>query len=171
MNNKMKSAIVLGSSRSKGNTSSLVDYVANQMDAQIFDLNHYEIAPYQYEDNPDDDFFLLMDQLLDFDRIVLASPLYWYSASAQMKAFIDRWTELLRGEKDKGRRLRGKHSMLLATGGSPTPPSCFEDVFSMTFNYLGMDYQGMLYCGCPNGFNLPDHQQEIDSKIADIHFA
>ncbi|MDP3058849.1 MAG: flavodoxin family protein [bacterium] len=38
-----------------------------------------------------DDFADLSDELIAADIWVLATPLYWWGASAQLKAFIDRW--------------------------------------------------------------------------------
>jgi multimeric flavodoxin WrbA len=144
----MKTAILLGSSRSQGNTAQFAKAVGNKLDADYYDLNDYQIGVYDYNNaNASDDFQPLMDTLLRYERLVLASPVYWYSASAQMKVFLDRLTDLLEFNKDKGRLLRLKKAVLLATGHNQSAPACFEQMFASTFHYLGMDYQGMLYRG------------------------
>lgn len=38
----------------------------------------------------------LIDQLLEHDTVVFATPIYWYSMSVLMKLFIDRWSQILR---------------------------------------------------------------------------
>lgn len=163
----MKTAIILGSSRSHGNTAALAKFVCAEVKAEYFDLANYHIAPFSYDNDYQDDFSRLVDQLWQFDRLILATPMYWYSASAQMKVFLDRLSDLLSFDKDKGRALRGKSAALLATGVNPIPADCFEQMFALTFHYLGMGYQGMKYCVCPSSFELSDHKQAIQAFIAD----
>lgn len=156
-----KTAIILGSARSDGNTGALVNYTAELLNADVFDLNEHQVLPFDYLGSADDDFRSLSAHLLNCDRIVFATPMYWYSASAQMKAFLDRLTDFLREEKDKGRQLRGKQAFLLATGATEIPANCFQEMFSLTFNYLGMIDEGMLYCDCSQGFDLRSHAMKV----------
>ena len=165
---KMNTAIILGSSRSQGNTSALAGVIKESLGADYFDLNDFVIAPYCYDNSYQDDFAELIDKLLSYNRLIFASPMYWYSASGQMKIFLDRLSDLLGFEKDKGRLLRGKSVALLATGVDETPPSCFEQMFAMSFKYLGMKYQGMNYCSCKNEFRFSDHQASIETFISKI---
>jgi multimeric flavodoxin WrbA len=141
----VKTIIVLGSSRSDGNTRALVDNLAESYSADILDLNQFHIQAYCYSGKYNDDFKNVMQTLLNYERIFLATPMYWYSASGTMKIFLDRWCDLLTTEKSYGRMLRGKHTGLLATGHDLEPPACFEQMFSLTFEYLGMKYDGMKY--------------------------
>lgn len=153
--------IILGSSRSDGNTSALCHIFATRINATVVNLNDYEISPFDYNANYKDDFLSLMAGVLKYDRIILATPMYWYSASAQMKTFIDRWSDLLNTEKTKGRKLRGKQVVVLATGNNEVPPNCFEQMFQLTFRYLGMNYRGMLYCQCDQQFSADQHKADI----------
>ncbi|WP_394172581.1 flavodoxin family protein [Thalassotalea litorea] len=138
--------ILMASSRSRGNTAILADKVSSEIGASILNINDFEIRPYNYENhNQDDDFIALIDELLNYQRIIFASPVYWYGPSAQLKLFFDRITDLLDEHKEKGRRLKGKNAALLATGYDLKPKSCFEEAFSLTFQYLKMNYEGMLY--------------------------
>lgn len=161
----MKTAIILGSSRTNGNTGQLSQHISNEIAADLFDLSLFNIKPYDYDANYNDDFTRLMNQLLSYERIILATPMYWYSASAQMKTFLDRISDLLSIEKNKGRELRGKFGALIATGGDKTPPNCFEDVFKMTFKYLGINYQGMAYCECADTIKINEHEIDIQRFI------
>lgn len=165
----VKTAIVLGSSRSSGNTASLAIAAQDRLDAELFDLADYKIEPYSYDYEQDDDFLDLIEQLLKFDRIIFASPIYWYSASAQMKIFLDRLSDLLDINKDKGRALKGKQAALLATGYIEQPPACFEQMFELTFNYLGMRYQGMNYSSCDPDFDLAKHRSKLSAFVLSLH--
>ena len=86
----MKTIILLASSRSQGNTAQLAIYFAQKLDAPLLDLTQFNIKPFDYEGNYHDDFQTVIDTLLSYDRIIFATPMYWYCASAQMKTFLDR---------------------------------------------------------------------------------
>lgn len=158
-----RTVIIVGSSRSTGNTAELAIAIASKLQASVIDLNQYQIAPFDYEfKNRDDDFLALMKQVLSFDRIILATPMYWYAPSAVMKTFMDRISDLLKVEKDLGRQLRTKKAALLGTGCDAIPAACFEQIFQLTFDYLGMAYQGMLYASCENEFIHAEHLLAIE---------
>jgi multimeric flavodoxin WrbA len=59
--------------------------------------------------------------LPDYDVIVMATPLYWWSFSAQIKILVDRVYSLIKfSEKGEMRTpLAGKVMALMATGGGP----------------------------------------------------
>ncbi|MFC1847098.1 flavodoxin family protein, partial [Chloroflexota bacterium] len=94
---------IVGSPRPKGNTNYLVDRAleaAEELGAQVkkIDLSKYKINPcLGHDDCPSfecctqkDDAVWILDESLNADGIILATPVYWYNVSAQMKAFIDR---------------------------------------------------------------------------------
>lgn len=56
-----------------------------------------------------------------YDVIVLATPLYWWSYSAQLKIFIDRLYSLCKfgGHGEHRMALAGRKLALIATGGGP----------------------------------------------------
>lgn len=165
-----KIAILLGTSNNKGNTKSMVEYVADKAKATVFNLSDYSISPFDYEHkNSDDDFISLVEQLLEYDHIIFASPVYWYTMSAQMKVFFDRISDLLHVKKELGRKLRGKSSSVLSTGSTLKPERSFEEVFINSFDYLNMDYKGMLYCFCESTFDLNDHEVNINERIEKIY--
>ncbi|EKE77403.1 flavodoxin family protein [Gallaecimonas xiamenensis] len=157
----MNTITLLGSARGNGYTATLAEAIG----FRVLNLNDYLIRPFDYRGNgTGDDFLPLMDKLLQYDRILLASPLYWYSMSGQMKVFLDRITDLLTHHKTMGRRLRGKAAGVIASGGAQVPPPCFEEPFRLTFGYLGMDYQGMSYLDTSQGLD-----DAVLAKVAANH--
>lgn len=162
----MNIAIVFASSRARGNTYQCAQYLRAATGAKLFDLSNYSISFFDYEHlNIDDDFIKLMTELVKFDHIIFATPLYWYSMSAQMKVFIDRFSDLLMVDKNLGRKLKGKACSLISTGYDPQAPDCLWQPLKLTADFLRMTYQGMLYCSCTENFDLLDHQSAMDKFI------
>ena len=165
----MKTAVILASSRKNGNTHQLVQCYINRHSGDVFDLSDFEISVYDYEHhNSDDDFIKLINRLLKYDRLVFATPVYWYAMSAQMKVFFDRLSDLLTVNKQAGRRLRGKSCFVLATGTDDSAPQCFAQPFRLTCDYLAMRYLGMLYCKCDPDFDKEQHIEKIRLQLDKI---
>ena len=58
--------------------------------------------------------------LPEYDVIVLATPLYWWSYTAQLKIFIDRMFSLMKLSGDEHKSaITGKNLGLIATAGGP----------------------------------------------------
>jgi multimeric flavodoxin WrbA len=166
MNN---TAILLGTSNQKGNTAELVSNISKIENIKVYDLKNYNISPFDYEHkNIDDDFIGLVQHLLKYDMIIFASPVYWYAMSAQMKIFFDRLSDLLHIKKELGRQLRGKSTAILSTGASAEPERSFEEVFINSFEYLNLNYKGLLYCYCKDDFNWIEHKNDIENKLDKI---
>jgi multimeric flavodoxin WrbA len=108
-----------------------------------------KIGYYSYKNaHEDDDFLPLIQRLLYHDTWVIATPLYWYSMSAQAKTLLtllDRLTDLITLHKDQGRLLRGRGMAVLCSGTDPTLPHGFEEPFSLTCAYLEMRFLGTHY--------------------------
>tara|TARA_B110000881_G_C18405476_1_gene428159 strand:- start:208 stop:669 length:462 start_codon:yes stop_codon:yes gene_type:complete len=146
----MKVAVILGTSKSDGNTRQFVDSFVEKSGARIFDLALHNISFFDYaHTNKTDDFLPLMHELVSYDHIVFATPVYWYSMSAQLKIFFDRFSDLLTIEKDLGRKLKGKSISVLATGYDLVCPECFIQPFEMTANYLELSFKGCDYVSIP----------------------
>lgn len=104
------------------------------------------VGYYSYDRaNEADDFLPLVSRLLHHNTWVIATPLYWYSMSAQAKTFLDRLTDLITTHKKTGRQLRGRSLAVLCSGTDPAPPQGFEEPFSLSCSYLGLQYLGMHY--------------------------
>lgn len=138
--------IVLGSSRSRGNTRMVVDAAFSNDRHRLVDLNELSFSEYDYAHaNRDDDFSALADSLVASDRIVLATPVYWYSMSTTMKRFVDRLSDLVTIRKPLGRAL-ARHSLYaVATSTDPELPPGFEQTFKSTAGYLDMVWGGCLH--------------------------
>lgn len=150
---KANTVIILGSSRSHGDTRQVADFLAGQTGSDLIDLNDFDISYFDYEHrNAGDDFLPLMERVIaNYDRIVFATPVYWYSMSAVMKTFFDRLSDLLKIRKELGRQLRGKSMAVLSCSRADDVDYDFEIPFRLSANYLGMDYLGHLHAWTEGG--------------------
>ncbi len=138
--------VINGSARSNNNTSQLVKHLLGN-DINIIELIESKVYHYNYKGvyNADDSFQDIVDQMLDAQLIVLATPVYWYTMSGHMKAFLDRWTDLVSTHKEKGRALKGKKIAVISQSTSDAMPEGFEIPFKLTAEYMDMIYVGSLF--------------------------
>ncbi|HEX7433409.1 MAG TPA: flavodoxin family protein [Anaerolineaceae bacterium] len=154
--------ILKSSPRTNANSSVLADQVADgarSAGAQVesFELGKMHIQPCDACEGChgstgegicilDDDMTALYPKLREADAIVLASPIYWFTYTAQLKLCIDRWYAL---ETTRGNALHGKTlGIILAygdtdpcTSGAVNAIRTFEDMA----RYLHMPIAGMVY--------------------------
>ena len=144
---KTNTVIILGSSRSHGETRQVCDFIVEKTGFDLIDLNQFDFSYYDYEHrNAGDDFLPLMERIIEkYDHIYLATPEYWYTMSAVMKNFLDRLSDLLTIRKDLGRRLRGRAMGLISCAGHDVLKPGFEMPFEESAKYLGMKYLGHLH--------------------------
>ena len=153
---------IQGSPRRKGNTSILLDYFLNE--AERLGAQAYNLQVAKKNINPclgcgncekhgfciiDDDMREVYFLLRRADFIVMATPIFFYSVPAQLKALIDR-TQTLWARKyvhnlnDPGRKWR---TGFLLSVGATKGKNLFEGV-SLTARYffdaVGAGYQGSL---------------------------
>lgn len=143
---------LIGSSRSDGNTWHFLEHINTEFNYRVIDVSARSISYFDYEyQNIDDDFIPTIGELLAYSTIGFVSPVYWYTVSAQLKTFIDRFSDLLVKRKDLGRALAGKQTFLLATGGTDDVlPQGMEDCIKLTSEYMDMTFAGSFYakaCG------------------------
>lgn len=142
----IRAAVLLASSRSDGNTRQLVEAAFPPDVARYEDLARLRIGYYSYDQSQEgDDFLPLIDRLLEDRLWVVATPVYWYTMSAQTKTFLDRLTDLLTTHKDRGRRVRGKSWAVVSSGSEELLPPHFEEPFALTCEYLSVRYLGAHY--------------------------
>ena len=93
-----------------------------------------------------DDMQMLYPKLRRASAIVVATPVYWFTLSAQAKLCIDRWYAL---ETPEGSALRGKKFALLMSYGDSDPYLAGAVNAIRTFQdmcrYLHADLAGMVY--------------------------
>ena len=139
-----KAVIILGSSRSNGDTFKVVSKIKEFLSCDIIDLNSYHISYYDYNhDNRGDDFMPLIKEIIkEYQIIILGTPVYWYTMSAVLKTFLDRFSDLLTIEKELGRQLRGKELGVISCSLGSKVDDEFWHPFKKTADYLGMKYLG-----------------------------
>jgi multimeric flavodoxin WrbA len=154
--------VLKGSPREKGNSSILADRVAAGAEAagarvESFFLHDMDIKPCDDceachktgECVISDDMQILYPKLRDADGIVVASPIYYFTVSAQTKLCIDRWYAL---EDDDARSaLAGKKlAVVLTYGNSDAVASGVVNAihtFQDMCRHIKMDIAGIVY-GC-----------------------
>lgn len=142
-----KPLVILGSARKGSDTRKIVERLLNGRECVILDLLDFEISPYQYEGNypVTDQFLEVVDQMVQHDRIVFATPVYWYAMSGLMKTFYDRLTDIVTVHKPLGRQLAGKETYLIAVGSDEALPQGFEVPVMKTSVYFGMQFRATYY--------------------------
>lgn len=144
--NLTQSLILLASSRPNGNTEQLSNLIAEKFSSKIINLSKLNISQYDYNHaNITDDFIPLVEQIQNYQKIIFATPIYWYAMSAQMKLVFDRLSDLITIRKEIGRSLAGKQSFLITTGTDSALPEGFEIPFKRTSEYFNVAYLGCLY--------------------------
>ncbi|QWB23730.1 MULTISPECIES: flavodoxin family protein [Streptomyces] len=98
---------VLGSARAEGNSELLARRAAEQLppdvEQQWIDLSEHPVPDFEDLRHDSDhvrptegNHALLLDATLAATDIVIVTPLYWYSVSAQTKRYLDYWSGWLR---------------------------------------------------------------------------
>jgi multimeric flavodoxin WrbA len=164
---QIKVLIVKGSPREHGNSATLADQVAagaRSAGAQVESvyLHALDIRPCDGCDFCqgaadmgcviEDDMQLLYLKIREADAIVYASPVYWFTVSAQLKLFMDRCYALGGGsDYVASHALAGKRiGIVLAYGGDdPFDSGAINAIrtFQDVFNYIPAEIEGMVY-GC-----------------------
>lgn len=155
-----KTVIIIGSSRKNGNTTRIVSVIANQSNIEVINLSDYNFSYYDYESkNRDDDFFELVKGIIEkYDTLIFATPVYWYSMSGIMKVFFDRFSDLIRIEKETGRKLRGKNMAVISNSHDSELEYNFYIPFKKSADYLGMNYLGEKHFSA----DLPLEKQNLE---------
>lgn len=170
----MKVIAFLGSPRENGNTELLLREAIRGIEesgfaVQVFNLNQMNILPCQNCGGCDDtgicinedDMAQIYDAIRTSDRIILASPVFFFSVSAQTKIMIDRcqcfWCEkyLLKKPIPEGPYKRKGLLLLVAGMKKETGIECAEVTAKAffrtisvpehkTLGFLGVDAQGAI---------------------------
>ncbi|MCF8414369.1 MAG: NAD(P)H-dependent oxidoreductase [Melioribacteraceae bacterium] len=160
----MKSLIIMGTSRGDGNTKLITKKLGKLIASEIIELNELDISYYDYlHENKNDDFIPLAEKIVQQDIIILSTPVYWYTMSAQLKTFLDRTSDLITIRKDLGRQLNGKKMFVLSSGSQPVLPPHFDEPIRLTANYFGMDFLGSEYFFFDkDGVIAPNHEEKLN---------
>jgi len=163
---KSNSIIIMGSSRSDGETRVMVEELVMHTGSEIIDLREKNISYFDYEHkNLEDDFFPTIEEALEYDNIVFATPVYWFSMSAIMKTFFDRFSDLLHQRKDLGYQMKEKNMYLLTNSSTAVLTRHFETPFIDTADYLSMEYKGNAHGYLKDG-SLPQEVKDAIKRFA-----
>ncbi|AXT51832.1 FMN reductase [Aquimarina sp. BL5] len=164
-----KGIIIQGSSRSDGDTNTVVSYLKDVTGFDVVDLNQREINYFDYEfKNEDDSEVIFKNIVQNYQTIVLATPVYWYTMSGIMKVFLDRISDYLYKEKDFGRMLRGKEMAMISCSNDDDRADEFHLPFSRSAAYLGMDYLGDVHAWIKGKELSVEVKEKIDALALKI---
>lgn len=160
----MKTLVLFSSANKQGNTAKTIEHIAADHTVEVVDIDLLTITPYRYENRyPADDFYPLVEKMLASDNIVFASPIYWYSVTAPMKALIDRMTELLDVAelKPKARALESKRGFVLTSSGKQAICPTFHSFFEGLFRYFNIEYAATLHAACNSGYSIDSKEVSL----------
>lgn len=158
----MKTLVLFGSPRKDGNTRRLTEAFTDvlkeeQKEVRVLYLNDLNVRPCQgclscAEKGicrMTDDMRDIRKYFMESDLIVYATPVYWSAPSGQLKVVIDRCIAFFDGEYNS--RVKGKKAVTLMTCADGDTATCQPaiDMFTKTFEGLGIDYLGnVVAAGC-----------------------
>ncbi|MGW5786147.1 NAD(P)H-dependent oxidoreductase [Streptomyces sp. NPDC003757] len=145
-------AFMLGGSRTGGTTESLARRAAGGLPAEAgqswLNLSGLSFAPGAAAESRAAEEALL-EATMDHTDIVVVSPLYWYSASAQTKLYLDHWASwMARPGLDFRARMAGKTLWAVSTfaRGEARDAQPLVGMLERTARYLDMAWGGALLC-------------------------
>ncbi len=183
-----KVVILLGSPRKNGNTAALAERIAAGAKAagakvETVYLHGMKIAPCTACEGCTkpkargcvihDDMDALYPKLKKADVLVFASPIYWFTVSAQMKLAMDRCVAIIgpRSHAFRGKRI----GLAFAFGGADVFDSgCINAIrtFQDAFRFLGATIVGMVYASAfragdiRSNAKVMDEATELGRKLA-----
>ncbi|TVX87130.1 flavodoxin family protein [Paenibacillus agilis] len=173
--------IIQGSARERGNTEQLTELLTEGLDVTTIRLREYEIeqivdkrhAPEGFEPI-EGELRTIVEQMLEHDTLVFATPLYWYGMSGSMKVFIDRWSQCLRDEQLQFKeRMKGKKVYLVVVGGPNAKMTglAFVQQFRHICEFMGMSFEGWIIGrGSKPGDVLEDKQTIAEVQQLNLQF-
>jgi multimeric flavodoxin WrbA len=160
-----KVVVLKGSPRKAGNSATLADQVtagAESVDAQVesFYLHGMDIQPCDACDSCqgtedidcviEDDMHILYPKLREADAVLFASPVYWFTITAQLKLVIDRFYGLTADiDEPENHVFAGKRIGIVLTYGGDDPYDSGAinaiRMFQDTFNYVPAEIVDIVY--------------------------
>ena len=156
--------IISGSPRKDGNTAALVGWFADGARAsganvEVVDVGRmpFKVAGcsacrscqqlLKYECVIKDGGKQVLDRMLEADVIVMATPLYFYGPSAQLKVIVDRMFSLFKWDNAAGTMqtpMKGKLFALILSAFEDEGLDVVEKMFKITADYTGMPFASLL---------------------------
>lgn len=149
-----KILVLAGSPRKNGNTDRLADSFVKgaevQNEVEVISIHDYRIQPCTgcdicftragNECVQDDDMLLIYRKLRDADTLIIASPVYFYGISAQLKAVVDRLHTPMRN-------LFPIKKLGLILVGAAELPELFDSIitqYRLVLNFFHLEDAGMV---------------------------
>lgn len=185
----VKIVSIVGSPRLQGNSAILAGILATSAERQGAQVNRYFLNTLKYQGCQacsackgksercvlKDDLTQVLDDVIEADVIVLASPVYWGEVSGQMKLFLDRTYSFLKPgymeREDKHRLPPGKKLVWIQVQGAESPAQ-FGDIFvryNMFFsqlNYFTETFQ-LRACGV-NSVGAVNNRPELIAEAREL---
>ena len=163
----MQITTLLGSAKKKGNTATVLGWVEKELESLGHDveriyLNNKSIKGClgcaKCRENPDeiacvqkDDTIDILEKMISSKVVLLASPIYFWGFSAQIKVLIDRCYSLVTNYHKPGHTslMQGKHIGLLVTGADAYEENAegLFTTFDRIVDFLLARKSGELYVG------------------------
>lgn len=159
-----KILVLSGSPQKDGNTAALVSWFCEGARAQGAQIDIIRTADLKYASTGctscracqtskkyacviPDEATPILTRMADVDVIVMATPLYFFSSSAQIKLIMDRMFCLYKWDNDANTMttpLKGKTLILLASAYEDIGLDALEKPFSLTADYTSMTFKSLL---------------------------
>ena len=116
------------------------------------------------EDNMEE----ILQAVAETDFLILASPIYWFHMSAQMKTAVDRWYALVgRSGMKEFEYLEGKKLALAFAYGDADPVksgavNAYRSIQDAS-TYIGMKIAGTVYCSAEEAGAAADQADVLDA--------
>jgi multimeric flavodoxin WrbA len=156
--------VISGSPKKEGNTSLLIEWLAEGARSvgavvdvvRAADLKHEVVGclscrvcqkTAEYRCVIKDEVSACVARFAKADVIVMASPLYFYGASSQLKSVMDRMFSLYKWNNEANTMttpLKGKTFVFLGSGYEDVGFDVFEKPFQLTAEYTGMNYASLV---------------------------
>ena len=152
----MKIVCLLGSPREKGNSATIANRFCDTAEKLGAEVQNFTLNKLEYRGCQgcmacktkldrcilEDDLTEVLDAVRETDVLVLATPIYYWDVTSQLKAFVDRTFSYLTPDfmtnPNRSRLAPGKKLVFIQVQGNPDE-SMFTDVFSK-FDYFFKSY-------------------------------
>jgi len=159
-----KILVLSGSPKRDGNTAALLDWFIDgarskgaEVDVVLTAFLKYKTAgclscrscqtSALYECVVKDEATPVLKKMAGVDVIVMATPLYFFAMSAQLKCMMDRMFSLYKWDNASGTMetpLKGKKLILIASAFEDAGLDALEKPFVLTAEYTGMGFESLL---------------------------
>jgi multimeric flavodoxin WrbA len=180
-----KILILNGSPKKDGNTAAMADWFGQGARSKGADVEIVRTAylkyktlgciscrkcqtSEKYECCIDDEAKPVLAKMAVVDVIVMATPLYFFGASAQLKLIFDRMFSLYKWDNDAGTMqtpLKGKTLVLLASAFEDVGLDALEKPFALTAEYTGMKFESILAANAGVSGEIAKKRPDIRDKV------